>query len=102
MGNGGVRGGCGHRGKKEGIDGRRARAVRAGGGGRVHAMAEDVCERRPDRVRSDEAALLDADRQKRAALKRSEEHTSALQSQSNIVCRLLLEQNNTTIASIVF
>src|SRR2546430_12300719 len=26
---------------------------------------------------------------------RSEEHTSELQSQSNLVCRLLLEQNNT-------
>src|SRR2546430_13366583 len=27
---------------------------------------------------------------------RSEEHTSALQSQSNLVCRLLLEKNTTT------
>src|SRR2546430_13745405 len=27
--------------------------------------------------------------------KRSEEHTSELQSQSNLVCRLLLENNNT-------
>src|SRR5256885_15839473 len=59
---------------------------------RSHAMAEDVCERRPDRVRSDKAALLDADRKKRAALKRSEEHTSELQSPCNLVCRLLLEK----------
>src|SRR2546430_12571438 len=28
---------------------------------------------------------------------RSEEHTSELQSQSNLVCRLLLEKKNTTI-----
>src|SRR2546427_8679630 len=30
---------------------------------------------------------------------RSEEHTSELQSQSNLVCRLLLEKKNTTIRS---
>src|SRR2546427_4763025 len=32
---------------------------------------------------------------------RSEEHTSELQSQSNLVCRLLLEKKNNTIASYV-
>src|SRR2546430_12635702 len=31
---------------------------------------------------------------------RSEEHTSELQSQSNLVCRLLLEKKNTTAHSI--
>src|SRR2546430_3251754 len=31
-------------------------------------------------------------------LKRSEEHTSELQSQSNLVCRLLLEKKNNKIA----
>src|SRR2546430_2861079 len=31
-------------------------------------------------------------------LKRSEEHTSELQSQSNLVCRLLLEQKKETVA----
>src|SRR5205085_5803609 len=31
---------------------------------------------------------------RRARLDRSEEHTSELQSQSNLVCRLLLEQKN--------
>src|SRR2546430_6076788 len=30
---------------------------------------------------------------------RSEEHTSELQSQSNLVCRLLLEKKNTTTSS---
>src|SRR5688572_32449403 len=30
---------------------------------------------------------------------RSEEHTSELQSQSNLVCRLLLEKKNTTAAA---
>src|SRR2546430_13354956 len=33
-----------------------------------------------------------------AQLRRSEEHTSELQSQSNLVCRLLLEKKNETIA----
>src|SRR2546430_7724005 len=33
-----------------------------------------------------------------AATGRSEEHTSELQSQSNIVCRLLLEKKNNSIA----
>src|SRR2546430_13627485 len=32
---------------------------------------------------------------------RSEEHTSELQSQSNIVCRLLLEKNNNHAAGVV-
>src|SRR2546427_9052464 len=31
-------------------------------------------------------------------LERSEEHTSELQSQSNLVCRLLLEKKNTAIS----
>src|SRR2546430_13061193 len=33
---------------------------------------------------------------RRRALPRSEEHTSELQSQSNLVCRLLLEKKNTS------
>src|SRR2546430_11304096 len=33
------------------------------------------------------------------ARKRSEEHTSELQSQSNLVCRLLLEKKKTTVTS---
>src|SRR5688572_31995535 len=34
------------------------------------------------------------DRTRRVPRKRSEEHTSELQSQSNLVCRLLLEKKN--------
>src|SRR2546430_12223301 len=32
-----------------------------------------------------------------AGVERSEEHTSELQSQSNLVCRLLLEKKNTSV-----
>src|SRR2546430_10309097 len=35
------------------------------------------------------------------AIQRSEEHTSELQSQSNLVCRLLLEKKNTTQHTII-
>src|SRR2546427_11688719 len=35
-------------------------------------------------------------------LLRSEEHTSELQSQSNLVCRLLLEKKKKTVSSILF
>src|SRR2546430_6823140 len=43
-----------------------------------------VADQRDDRIRHAFAAV------------RSEEHTSELQSQSNLVCRLLLEKKNTT------
>src|SRR2546430_11119668 len=45
------------------------------------------------------AVLLDvlAVLEKDGALERSEEHTSELQSQSNLVCRLLLEKKKTDI-----
>src|SRR5256885_7269255 len=36
-----------------------------------------------------------AERDRRLAVRRSEEHTSELQSPCNIVCRLLLEKKNT-------
>src|SRR2546427_5867011 len=42
------------------------------------------------------AAALPARGEHRFASFRSEEHTSELQSQSNLVCRLLLEKKNTT------
>src|SRR2546430_13422614 len=42
-------------------------------------------------IRGDRA--VEPDRLYRLALPRSEEHTSELQSQSNLVCRLLLEKN---------
>src|SRR2546430_5614828 len=40
----------------------------------------------------DEVVVIDLDRYRRV---RSEEHTSELQSQSNLVCRLLLEKKKT-------
>src|SRR5688572_33374209 len=46
---------------------------------------EDHRSRRVDRHRRRNAAEIDA-------VERSEEHTSELQSQSNLVCRLLLEK----------
>src|SRR2546427_950392 len=46
----------------------------------------------PDQPRRDGAALED---QHEARPPRSEEHTSELQSQSNLVCRLLLEKKKT-------
>src|SRR5688572_32347685 len=39
--------------------------------------------------------------ERRLRARRSEEHTSELQSQSNLVCRLLLEKKKTTIAYFV-
>src|SRR2546430_17671303 len=51
------------------------------------------------RARAADATRDDARAGHRAAEDRSEEHTSELQSQSNLVCRLLLEKkkkNNTT------
>src|SRR2546430_11464417 len=38
----------------------------------------------------------------RARLHRSEEHTSELQSQSNLVCRLLLEKKKTQLKHMMF
>src|SRR5256886_12327765 len=48
--------------------------------------------------------LRDAERAYRAAAKdaRSEEHTSELQSQSNLVCRLLLEKKNSEERFVIF
>src|SRR5688572_32482037 len=62
-------------------------------------------ERDPDRVQTAvddragaDVALADVDRQAEDGAgvqgERSEEHTSELQSQSNLVCRLLLEKKN--------
>src|SRR5256886_7923346 len=52
-------------------------------GGRAHAR----------RVRRDPGAPARAE----VHTQRSEEHTSELQSQSNLVCRLLLEKKNTEV-----
>src|SRR2546430_10806463 len=55
-------------------------------------LAEQQHRRQLDRV-----VGIDAQREVLAdVLQRSEEHTSELQSQSNLVCRLLLEKKKTT------
>src|SRR5256886_6454823 len=56
--------------------------------------------RRPSGVRYNDPPSLAGRIRRSAASSRSEEHTSELQSQSNLVCRLLLEKkknNNNTI-----
>src|SRR2546430_6370379 len=47
---------------------------------------------RPPRIGVEELDLRSAERGRVVIATRSEEHTSELQSQSNIVCRLLLEK----------
>src|SRR2546430_7450482 len=51
--------------------------------------------REPARRRADPEALEGLARVRRPRGQRSEEHTSELQSQSNLVCRLLLEKKKT-------
>src|SRR2546430_6892046 len=58
----------------------------------------------PEKLRALSTGKTSADRARRsriavAFLPRSEEHTSELQSQSNLVCRLLLEKKNTRAAT---
>src|SRR5260221_2223748 len=48
------------------------------------------------------ACLADAELRGRRACVRSEEHTSELQSHSDLVCRLLLEKKNTIQSSCIF
>src|SRR2546430_4661183 len=57
-----------------------------GGGIRSLDEAADVFDAGADKISINSAALAD----------RSEEHTSELQSQSNLVCRLLLEKKKKT------
>src|SRR5256886_7600975 len=52
------------------------------------------CQKRAQEVRG-EAELRQSVQQMMPAVERSEEHTSELQSQSNLVCRLLLEKKKT-------
>src|SRR2546430_2981492 len=47
-----------------------------------------------------DAKTLDAIQAQYNSLRRSEEHTSELQSQSNLVCRLLLEKNNIELVDV--
>src|SRR2546430_5196497 len=61
-------------------------------GGRPAPAAELGQPLRPRLPRLAHRMLGDVDRSAGRALRRSEEHTSELQSQSNLVCRLLLEK----------
>src|SRR5688572_31622938 len=66
------------------------------GGTNVHAVLEEAPPSQPSGA-SRPAWLLPLSARSEAALDvmgRSEEHTSELQSQSNLVCRLLLEKKN--------
>src|SRR2546430_11323933 len=77
------------------------RSVDAAGGVVVAADSADAAgdEVRVARVLSfHEDAVTTEDRRGRPA--RSEEHTSELQSQSNLVCRLLLEKKKRTTQSL--
>src|SRR5688572_32125335 len=57
------------------------------------AARQATCRRRRRHTR-DASPPLGRRRRGRAPTARSEEHTSELQSQSNLVCRLLLEKKN--------
>src|SRR2546430_11367200 len=72
------------------------RAVLADGNSRVRAGELEV--RLADRTHPDEVVAAGEERRERRHHRhqRSEEHTSELQSQSNLVCRLLLEKNTIT------
>src|SRR2546427_2354362 len=52
-------------------------------------------------TKGDAAVACDAPLLPDQVLGRSEEHTSELQSQSNLVCRLLLEKKKTTGAQVI-
>src|SRR2546430_9062875 len=76
------------------------------------SLADDEAFKRSSRALFDETAFartLTDERDSAASViyafarrPRSEEHTSELQSQSNLVCRLLLEKKNTTNINILF
>src|SRR5256886_13499889 len=66
----------------------RAALREAGPDDRRERYAEAAGQEQPSPVRGEERVTDDRDQQARAA--RSEEHTSELQSQSNLACRLLL------------
>src|SRR5256886_8758926 len=56
------------------------------------ALARDAQRLYTADGRSNQVSVIDTDARKVVATVRSEEHTSELQSQSNLVCRLLLEK----------
>src|SRR2546430_8764854 len=68
-------------------------AARAGGGRRRgHVLDGDRCRGGGGGRQEEEAGAPQAAPQAGSDRRRSEEHTSELQSQSNLVCRLLLEK----------
>src|SRR5438132_3450838 len=71
---------------------------------RSHAVSPAVRAARRGRAagrgeRSGAAARVSRHGVRRARARRSEEHTSELQSHSDLVCRLLLEQKNTPLGA---
>src|SRR2546428_10166482 len=62
------------------------------------AIEANVVQRRADHARLDPLVHLDL-HQRAAGELRSEEHTSELQSRSDLVCRLLLEKKKNTTQS---
>src|SRR2546427_1134072 len=56
------------------------------------ASANDAATALAERLAGDESVFVERMNAKARELGRSEEHTSELQSQSNLVCRLLLEK----------
>src|SRR2546430_12680482 len=66
------------------------------------ASGDRISERkRPLRGRRDPAHPFELAVRCRGPLRRSEEHTSELQSQSNLVCRLLLEKKKKKIINVI-
>src|SRR3989475_7840963 len=80
---------------------RRAAVARLGWEARPDGVYLDLCAGTLDlaaalaRARGFRGRVLGADFVVPMLARRSEEHTSELQSQSNLVCRLLLEKKNT-------
>src|SRR5688572_32516966 len=65
------------------------------------ALAADLCSLLPDRDRLCLCVIAELDRNGAVKSFRSEEHTSELQSQSNLVCRLLLEKKKINCNQII-
>src|SRR2546430_9433796 len=67
---------------------------------RAQAVSDDVHKSGRVETETSSGGSLHSLRRRCHAPHRSEEHTSELQSQSNLVCRLLLEKkNNTTLST---
>src|SRR2546430_10408448 len=68
---------------------------------RAPRVSRQDCWKAPNSVAWSGATRRVATVRRRSMSFRSEEHTSELQSQSNLVCRLLLEKKKTTISTVV-